>query len=578
MVRREEITKVDKKVVLTKDIVLLLMVFFISLGYLLQFYDKGVDFNDEGATLYIADRVAQGDLLYRDAWWLWTPGVYYLLALSFKILGTSIWTGRVVTALFGALTSVVIYRLASFMVSRPLSLLPSALFAVWGLPFHFQPYHSWFALFFSLASVLAACYYIESKSTRILIVTGALCGLTAFFKINYGGITYLSIAAYLLLADYMARKEGKEGPISPLKGMALLSAGALVVLGPLSLYFYVKGNFWEMIYAVFLAPLEIRQIIAYAIPSPLETLRDFSLARPYNLMMYLPVPVLVGSFLLSSRDDAVRAGRLLLVYLYTLFFLYTAYPTFNWVHFIPVLAPAYLLLVLLVDEALWKARTVDANRKQAHTIILLLLALTAALLLVGGVKNRGDFLREANYTIEFDDPRGGIYVSQAELQNEHITEVLEFMKRVEGEVFVVPNQPLFYFLSERKSPSRFLFSNYATTEAMEREQLEVLERNRVPYIIFFPSSAVTDWGTGKTYFSLTKLRPYIGTYYAMVDYYIGFDKNRGVRGMTIYILKRLEVEDSQRYEKAFLNTPEGDDTYLVTEEVIEKLKRDGLIK
>src|SRR2546426_10326744 len=73
---------------------------------------------DEGIILQGAQRILQGQVLYRDFFSFFTPGSYYLLALLFKIFGSSILIGRSALVIYGGLFSALTYLLARRVCSR----------------------------------------------------------------------------------------------------------------------------------------------------------------------------------------------------------------------------------------------------------------------------------------------------------------------------------------------------------------------------------------------------------------------------------------------------------------------------
>src|ERR1700733_16235986 len=50
---------------------------------------------DEGLVIYSAERVARGEVPYRDFWAVYAPGQFYTLAGIFRVFGFSILTERI---------------------------------------------------------------------------------------------------------------------------------------------------------------------------------------------------------------------------------------------------------------------------------------------------------------------------------------------------------------------------------------------------------------------------------------------------------------------------------------------------
>src|ERR1700687_1152870 len=65
------------------------LIFFITCLFLFAFCDYTVLNGDEGMVLQGAQRVAEGQVLYRDFFSFYTPGSYYSTALLFKLFGSS---------------------------------------------------------------------------------------------------------------------------------------------------------------------------------------------------------------------------------------------------------------------------------------------------------------------------------------------------------------------------------------------------------------------------------------------------------------------------------------------------------
>src|SRR5215212_7707305 len=54
------------------------------------YYGRGLDVPDEGLLLHVAERLAAGEVPYRDVYFIYTPGLQYVLALLFRLVGPSL--------------------------------------------------------------------------------------------------------------------------------------------------------------------------------------------------------------------------------------------------------------------------------------------------------------------------------------------------------------------------------------------------------------------------------------------------------------------------------------------------------
>jgi len=69
--------------------IIALLIFSVSLAYLCLFRSYANLDCDEGIVLQGAQRILDGQVLYRDFFSFYTPGSYYLFALLFKLFGSS---------------------------------------------------------------------------------------------------------------------------------------------------------------------------------------------------------------------------------------------------------------------------------------------------------------------------------------------------------------------------------------------------------------------------------------------------------------------------------------------------------
>ncbi len=79
------------------------------LGFQLLFFDRWISFMDEGHILQLADIVAGGGELYRDATTYPLPGSYYLLAWMFELFGASNRAARYLVSLEFAVLGYVLW-------------------------------------------------------------------------------------------------------------------------------------------------------------------------------------------------------------------------------------------------------------------------------------------------------------------------------------------------------------------------------------------------------------------------------------------------------------------------------------
>ena len=102
------------------DRYLAISTFLLSILYLSLFRRYTWLDPDEGIILQGAQRILDGQVLYRDFFSFFTPGSYYLLALIFHICGNSFVVARTALTIMGSLFSPITYLLCRRVCSRDL--------------------------------------------------------------------------------------------------------------------------------------------------------------------------------------------------------------------------------------------------------------------------------------------------------------------------------------------------------------------------------------------------------------------------------------------------------------------------
>jgi 4-amino-4-deoxy-L-arabinose transferase-like glycosyltransferase len=144
-----------------RELGIALLLFALSALYLRLFYDYSNLLPDEGIVLDGAQRILQGQVLYRDFFSYLTPGSYYWMTALFKVFGSSILVARAALMVYSSLFSAVTYLLARRVCSHW-----NALFAILPtvfvcMPFEFQALHNWDSTLWALLAVYCAVRWIE---------------------------------------------------------------------------------------------------------------------------------------------------------------------------------------------------------------------------------------------------------------------------------------------------------------------------------------------------------------------------------------------------------------------------------
>jgi hypothetical protein len=162
---------------------LILLVLGVAAAYVAWHLNRGWVPGDEGSLAHAAQRVLLGELPHRDFDDVYTGGLAYVNAAAFELLGTTLWSMRLVLfAAFIAWVPAVFYVASRF--ARPLLAAGITLLAVaWSLPNYPAPMPSWYNLFLATFGVAALLRFLEDGQRRWLVAAGVAGGLSFLMKV-----------------------------------------------------------------------------------------------------------------------------------------------------------------------------------------------------------------------------------------------------------------------------------------------------------------------------------------------------------------------------------------------------------
>src|SRR3989338_5741444 len=411
-----------------------LLAVFVLILSLTIFFNRGFSYYDEGFILHAAERIVSGEIPYRDFDFIYTPGTIFLVALGFKLFGESILVGRVLTMSVAILTALLIYFVTNRITkNKLLSFFSLLVYLSWG-PMHINfPWPTLFALstgllstFFLSTTLMGS---LDSKKSSLGMTTAFLAGMMGFvtflFKQNLGMAVLLSS----LLSLIIVRK-------AKMKSLIVLALGVFMAFAVFLTYLLLTKStksFIDNFYFYTVKTVLLDQAFATDFPKGLK-----------SLIYLFPGLVSLASLIFVYRNKK----NYIHLPLFTLFFyLFGIRPTTDFVHLVLPMASIGIPLSLILLKA-----------KQKIFVYGLFLSIIVSGFYTGLWKNyyRWDSsLIKQTYFIE--DPRTRILVDQK--FNRVIPEVLTFISgksKKSDNIFVFYNAAMFYFLSERKNPTRYI--------------------------------------------------------------------------------------------------------------------------
>ncbi|MCY7379703.1 MAG: glycosyltransferase family 39 protein [Gemmatimonadaceae bacterium] len=292
---------------------LLTAVFAASAVYVAWHLDRGWVAHDEGTLAQSAERLLLGELPHRDFDELYTGGLTWLNAAAFRVLGTTLFSMRLVLyAVFLCWIPAVFY-IATRLVRPVVAAGVTLLCVVWSLPNYPAPLPSWYNLFLTVFGTAALFRWLETRHVRWLVLAGIAGGLSVLVKI----VGLYFVAAALLFLVFQAHEQSRNNEITSVsvtthRGWVYASFATICLLAfTVALAIVVRPQLHAPEAVQFILPgaavawLLIRN--EWTQPAGGSAARFVSLARllaPFLLGFALPVAIFLIPF---ARADALGA-------------------------------------------------------------------------------------------------------------------------------------------------------------------------------------------------------------------------------------------------------------------------------
>lgn len=175
---------------------------------------------DEGIYAYQAQRILEGQVMYRDFFQPITPGFFLLLAGWMKVAGMEVGSLRLLMILIILATSIAIYLLSRRLgVSPFLSLFPSLAFSVLKSRTNFELNHYPPDLLLEVLAALAVCSFVASRRPGALVAAGAIASADLLTTQNLG--THLVVGCLLAICA-----DSRAGRRDLVRNAGFFAAGA----------------------------------------------------------------------------------------------------------------------------------------------------------------------------------------------------------------------------------------------------------------------------------------------------------------------------------------------------------------
>jgi hypothetical protein len=190
-------------------LVVLLLVWTISIGYMATHLKRGWVPHDEGTLGLSAERVLNGELPNRD-FDDYTGGLTFLHALAFRELGISSGTMRLVLLTFFVPWVPAVFYIASRFCSTYAAGAVTLLAVAWSVPNYPGPMPSWYNLYFATFGVAALLRYVEADTSRWIALTGLCAGLSFLAKITAAYFVAGALLFFVFREQAITREQNRQ--------------------------------------------------------------------------------------------------------------------------------------------------------------------------------------------------------------------------------------------------------------------------------------------------------------------------------------------------------------------------------
>ncbi|MBT6052589.1 MAG: hypothetical protein HOG49_37780 [Candidatus Scalindua sp.] len=210
---------------------------------------------DSGAFAYFADLWLNGAILYKETLVdNKPPGIYFVDAAAISLFGKSVYAVQLIDIIWNFLSAVTIFLVSRELFNRYVAVVVSILFIIYSsIPALASSGNLTvsYMLFPSIGGIYLLVLYLRENIRRYLFWSGFLFGVSFLFKQPVVFESACALGATILLSENHRRYA------EICRKVLLFAAGGLIPFFFLSLYCTVSGGFEDMVYALFILPMEM---------------------------------------------------------------------------------------------------------------------------------------------------------------------------------------------------------------------------------------------------------------------------------------------------------------------------------
>ncbi len=487
------------------------VIYYPSIDYQIQLSQ-----GDHGLNLYAAEAVLRGEIPYKDFHWFYGPLMPYYYAVFFALFGTSIKSLLIGKAVLMIASSGLIFLTLRLICSVSIALLGALFFFFFQNDF-FYTYDHIGGIALNLATVYFLCLFLKIKDLKHLRISLLFTFLLGLVKLNLGVASLVATLIVIAGVKMLSPKESRTGSKkTALTSIIALPAGWIIANGVFltGLPFYIiKQNFQYFGNDASTAqyPSILQNIITL--------IHDKYIIITFSALDIFLCVLIMASFFFLLKDKEDKDPFVPFLFCFGIFYLLQLHEyLISGVFFRSFWADSFVLLFVFSFLGYLEKKV----RPFVRIAIIFFLVIQLSALIY---KNNTSIIPFKTKLSHLNYKKADIYVGNSFEWRMTVSKTLDFIARNVGEnelFFAAPYDPLYYFLADRRSPTRQLvfFDFLNIPEDQEKNIIAELEANNVNWV--FLSSRVRSEEPGLGRFGQTNsplLAQYIKSNFVKVEEY-----------------------------------------------------------
>ena len=431
-----------------------------SLFILSFFYNKGINYTDEGYILHAAQRVHNGEIPYKDFNFIYTPGSIFVISAGFSLLDESILTGRLIVVVVAVITSLLIYILArSFTKNIFSQFLPVLLYLSW-TPIHINfPLPINFCILTGLLSLYLFTKIIEKNKPLHFFLLGLTISCTFLFKQNFGVALIFVFTMLFIVFKKFSRKH-----------ISYYVLGLILGFANFLLYLLLTNSLVQFINYSFFSFQEYFPRHTVVAPSIYDSSNFFwSILKIFIYLSPLIISLLGVIFALDRKNKILSFAISSVVISY---FLVGIYPSTDYVHISPLLGLLGLPLITLIQVKKFKIFAFS------YMIFLFFTIVGFYTAYYKGFYRWEAPIKDQKYYL--DTPRIMVWSDNKDLPM--LVKYIQSNSSLQDYIYFYFYEPMIYFISDRKNPIIYL-DPFIPDEKQQQDYISSIEKRKTKLVI-----------------------------------------------------------------------------------------------